>query len=175
MILREVGESSDVKIDSIHAMLCQRVRANLHHAGRTASVTHLRKRLLQFKRFWRGAIGGQNTTAHVIFHRSNHAGGNIRSRQYMPHHECDSGLTVGTGNPDDLQGTRRVLMNSCRNLSQCLSSIGGKHLLHTKWQAAITLANHSHCPARRRFSGIGVAIGILARKSKEHHAGRHPP
>ena len=122
---KEIGEEHRIKFDPGHALLHQRLRGDLDHNGLHSVFLHFQKRALQgdgigsgvgsncLKRSVANAIGADISRRNIIFVEN------------MRQHLRRSGLSLGTGNADDLYGMRGIAVQPASQKSKGFSRVRG--------------------------------------------------
>lgn len=120
MVLGQVREDGDIEIDAGDALLFERVRADLEHAGPAAAAHHGGHHLLDFQGFRRGPQGGDDAVTDLVAHRAEQAGFGPGGFEEFLDHEGDGGLAVGAGDADDLQFRGGMIVERGRRAGQAV-------------------------------------------------------
>ncbi len=92
------------KRDAVDSPQRERVRRDLHHAGRVAGVEHSPERPLQVDGLGRRACDRLRAPADALLDGAEQAGTTARCLEDGAHEERHGGLAVRTGHAGDLKG-----------------------------------------------------------------------
>ena len=100
MVLRQVGEDSDVECHAIGPILLQRVRGDLHHDGRGAARSPATKEPLEIGSLGRRVRRGRRFPVELVSDGADESGPLPACRERGPNQVRGRGLSVGPGHAD---------------------------------------------------------------------------
>ena len=105
MILRQVGEGGDIKVDTAHTLQCQGVAGHLHDHMGAAGIPHPGEEGLQIQAFGGGALRGDDFLADHVRHGADKAHFCAQGLfQHLLEKQGGGGFAVGAGNTDHGHG-----------------------------------------------------------------------
>ena len=158
VILRQIGEDTDIEQNSCRTIQHKRLGGHLHHDRLHAVIRHFAQRFLQRKRLRRRIVrrpvylmpGGLDGADQSDIHSGPFQNG--------AHQVCGCGLSLRAGNADHLQLFSRMPVKGCRH--QCHSA---PRRLHTNQHQIICGR-----PIRRPYR-----INLMLNKDGRGSGGRH--
>ena len=144
VILGQVGEDADIKIDSECALQGNGVGGNLHHRTVAARLPHLLEQGLDIRSLRRGMRCRKRAITDLIRDRTEQTGKKPAVAQHIANHVGRSGLPVGSGHSDDLHLARKIAMVSVCNFGQCPACARNPDVCNLCPEVKIVLGYHGN-------------------------------
>src|SRR5438309_4268751 len=109
MVTREIGEDGNIKRNSIHAFLRERMGADFHDCVRLSFRCRLRKHPIQLQRLWRRMRSRNDLSGITVFDRANqHRLAAMYFLEDLSEQMTSSGFAIRAADADHLQLLSRM-------------------------------------------------------------------
>ncbi len=169
VVAGEVGEERGREAHAGHPPLGQRVRGDLHRAGRVPRLEHAPEELLQLGRVRRGVERRDRDAADQGLDRADQARPVAGGLEDRPQQEGRGGLAVGAGHPDHPQPLGGPPGQRGRRERHAEAGVGHQRLRHGQVERA--LHQQRRRAASHRVGGEVVAVAQAAGETAEQRPG----
>jgi hypothetical protein len=168
MVLGQVREGGHREADARGAADRERVRGDLHRAGRVARLEHRTKQRLQVDRLRRGSLQRSLGTAHHAHHRPQEPGRDARRLEDVAQQERAGRLAVGSRDPGDRELGGRVAIEANRGRRHGVAGARDQRLRDAQAQRA--LDHECNSPGLDDLRRVIVTVGPLPHQTEEQGA-----
>ena len=170
MILRQVRKHGDLIMQTVNALLRQRLGGNLHHAVFAARFDHFGEQALHFKRVGRGQIRRNFLTADHVLDRADQTGFVTGPFQDLFEQEAARGLAVRARHADEAQTLRGMTEKGGAEQRESGAGVVDNELIAA---ADVVFAHDQNGAVLLRLRRGGMAVKMRAGNADEYAARLH--